>query len=323
MKKHTILMVGLGSVGRRHLRNLRALGEHTILCYRTGQGSLSEKKIDGLVNERDLEKALRYHPDIAVISNPTAIHVETAIECARSGCHLFIEKPLSSSLERCDELMSIVKENRLITMIGCQFRFHPLLSSLKNQLDHGRIGRVAGARAEWGEYLPDWHPWEDYCRSYSARRDLGGGVTLTLIHPLDYFYWFFGPVSQTKAMRTKLASLRTDAEDDYAEIILRHRSGTISQVHLDYLQKPPVHMLVVLGEQGRVRWDYHAGSLVWVDKAGTVSRETVPQGFDRNDLFLEEMRHFLECAEDCRNTRIPLEDGIEVLKIASEVLRSN
>jgi predicted dehydrogenase len=144
-----------------------------------------------------------------------------------------------------------------------------------------------------------------------------------LIHPLDYLYWFFGPVSQTKAMRTKVASLRTDAEDDYAEIILRHCSGTMSQVHLDYLQKPPVHMLVVLGEQGRVRWDYHAGSLVWVDKAGTVSRETVPQGFDRNDLFLEEMRHFLECVEDCRNTRIPLEDGIEVLKIASEVLRSN
>jgi len=209
MKKHTILMVGLGSIGGRHLRNLRALGDHSILCYRTGQGSLCEKEFDGVVNEKDLRKALQHHPDIAVISNPTAIHMETALACARSGCHLFIEKPLSSNLEGCDELMRIVRENRLITMIGCQFRFHPLLSSLKKQLDTGKVGRVAGARAEWGEYLPDWHPWEDYRQSYSARRDLGGGVTLTLIHPLDYLYWIFGPVIQTKAMSSKVPSLGT------------------------------------------------------------------------------------------------------------------
>jgi predicted dehydrogenase len=322
MKKHTILMVGLGSIGGRHLRNLRALGDHSILCYRTGQGSLCEKEFDGVVNEKDLRKALQHHPDIAVISNPTAIHMETALACARSGCHLFIEKPLSSNLEGCDELMRIVRENRLITMIGCQFRFHPLLSSLKKQLDTGKVGRVAGARAEWGEYLPDWHPWEDYRQSYSARRDLGGGVTLTLIHPLDYLYWIFGPVIQTKAMSSKVPSLGTEVEDDYAEITLRHRPGIISQIHLDYLQKPPVHTLTVWGEKGRALWDYHAGSLVWLDPTGAESRETVSRGFERNDLFLEEMRHFLECVNGCRNTMVPLEDGIEVLKIASEALKS-
>jgi predicted dehydrogenase len=323
MKKHTILMVGLGSIGRRHLRNLRALGEHSIICYRSGRGSLCEKDFVGVVNEEDLKRALRHQPDIAVISNPTAIHMETAIECARSGCHLFIEKPLSSSLEGCDELMSIVRENQIITMIGCQFRFHPLLSSLKNQLDNGKIGRVAGARAEWGEYLPDWHPWEDYRQSYSARRDLGGGVTLTLIHPFDYLYWFFGPVIQTKAMSSKIPSLRTDVEDDYAEITLRHRSGAISQIHIDYLQKPPVHTLMVWGEKGRAMWNYHAGSLVWVDPTGAESREAVPRGFERNDLFLKELKHFLDCVDGCRDTRIPLEDGIEVLKIASEALKSD
>jgi predicted dehydrogenase len=322
MKKHTILMVGLGSIGGRHLRNLRALGDHSILCYRTGQGSLCEKEFDGVVNEKDLRKALQHHPDIAVISNPTAIHMETALACARSGCHLFIEKPLSSNLEGCDELMRIVRENRLITMIGCQFRFHPLLSSLKKQLDTGKVGRVAGARAEWGEYLPDWHPWEDYRQSYSARRDLGGGVTLTLIHPLDYLYWIFGPVIQTKAMSSKVPSLGTEVEDDYAEITLRHRPGIISQIHLDYLQKPPVHTLTVWGEKGRALWDYHAGSLVWLDPTGAESRETVSRGFERNYLFLEEMRHFLECVNGCRNTMVPLEDGIEVLKIASEALKS-
>jgi predicted dehydrogenase len=219
--------------------------------------------------------------------------------------------------------MRIVRENRLVTMIGCQFRFHPLLSSLKNQLDNGKIGRVAGARADWGEYLPDWHPWEDYRQSYSARRDLGGGVILTLIHPFDYLYWIFGTVIQTRAMNSKIPWLGTDVEDDYAEIMLKHRSGTLSGIHLDYLQKPPVHTLIVWGEKGKAMWDYHAGSLVWTDRGGTASTETVPQGFGRNDLFLEEMRHFLECVDTGRNTRIPLEDGIEVLRIASEALKNN
>jgi len=147
-------------------------------------------------------------------------------------------------------------------------------------------------------------------------------VTLTLIHPLDYLYWIFGPVIQTKAMSSKVPSLGTEVEDDYAEITLRHRPGIISQIHLDYLQKPPVHTLTVWGEKGRALWDYHAGSLVWLDPTGAESRETVSRGFERNDLFLEEMRHFLECVNGCRNTMVPLEDGIEVLKIASEALKS-
>ena len=120
---------------------------------------------------------------------------------------MFIEKPLADSLEHCRELAELAAQRGLTTMMGCQFRFHPLLISLRNQLFEGRLGNVLGARAEWGEYLPDWHPWEDHRKSYSARPELGGGVVLTLIHPLDYLYWLFGRVSRRAGRDTQCAAL--------------------------------------------------------------------------------------------------------------------
>lgn len=323
MRTPTILIAGLGSIGRRHLRNLRLLGDYPVIGYRSGQGGLLEHDLRDIVVENDLSKALDHHPDIAIISNPTALHLETAIPCAEAGCNLFIEKPLSHHLAGCDRLEKIVRRNRLVVMIGCQFRFHPLLLSLKSQLDDGRIGKVIGARAEWGEYLPDWHPWENYRCSYSARKELGGGVTLTLIHPVDYLYWLFGSVVRVKAMASKILSLETDVEDDYLEMTIRHLSGVISQVHLDYLQRPPIHTLTVRGEAGRVEWNDHAGLLVWKDPAGRESHEGVSPGFDRNELFLQEMRHFLQCVDHSQKTRVPLEDGIEVMKIVSRALGKN
>ncbi len=321
MRNHNILIVGLGSIGRRHLQNLRLLGSHHIICYRIGRDILPDNAFNDIAIETDISKALGHNPDIAIISNPTALHMDVALKCAKKRCHLFVEKPLSHNLNGCNQLINIVKENHLITMIGCQFRFHPLLLSLKNQIEDGKIGNIIGTRAEWGEYLPDWHPWEDYRYSYSARKEMGGGVTLTLIHPLDYLYWLFGPMVYVKAMLSKVPSLQTEVLDDYTEMTIRHESGVISQIHLDYLQRPPVHILTVLGEKGTVRWNDHAGSLVWMDYTGKTSQEFVSPTFGRNKLFLEEMRHFLDCVDHSQKTKVPLEDGIEVLKIALRALR--
>ena len=175
------------------------------------------------------------------------------------------------------------------------------------QLAAGRIGDILGARAEWGEYLPDWHPWEDHRKSYSARGDLGGGVVLTLIHPLDYLHWLFGPVRHVQASIRSVPSLQTSAGDDWAEITLEFASGVIGQVHLDYVQKPPVHRLCVWGDRGRAAWDFHAGTLIWEATDGTSQTERVPAGFDRNTMFLDEMRHFVDCrASGERPSSIPL-----------------
>jgi predicted dehydrogenase len=311
-----VLIAGLGSIGRRHFNNLRALGCSQFVFYRTYQSTLSDPDTNAWPSTDSLDEALSHRPRIAIVSNPSAKHLEVALAAAAAGCHLLIEKPLSHSLDRCQTLADLVRQKQLTTLIGCQFRFHPLLVSLREQLRAGRLGEVLGARAEWGEYLPDWHPWEDHRKSYSARADLGGGVVLTLIHPLDYLYWLFGPVRDVQATIRSVPSLQTAAGDDWAEITLQFNSGVLGQVHLDYIQKPPVHRLCVWGERGRALWDYYAGTLAWESADGGTQVERVPRGFERNRMFVDEMRHFLEAVEHHAASGIPLEDGIAVLDVA-------
>lgn len=312
----SILIAGLGSIGVRHLRNLRALGYSNILLYRSHKGTLADEGLGDWPVFTDLTEALDHGPQVAVICNPTALHVPVALAAAEAGCHLFIEKPLSHTLEGCDKLQALVGQYPLVTMVGCQFRFHPLLIKLREQIRDGRIGEVIAARAEWGEYLPGWHPWEDHRRSYSARADLGGGVILTLIHPVDYLYWLFGEVEKVRASIRSIPSLQTHTDDDLADITLEFKSGVIGQVHLDYIQSPPVHSLTVLGDKGRATLLYHAGTLEWETKDGSSQLECAPDGFERNMMFMDEMRHFLDCVQQNKPTLVPLDDGIATLKIA-------
>ena len=317
-----VMMAGYGSIGRRHFRNLKQLGCTRFVFYRTRHGTVADDELAEYPATTNLNEALSHRPDIAVIANPSAHHVQVALAAAAQNCDLLIEKPLASTLDGCAELQELVRSRSLVTLIGCQFRFHPLLQKLRSQLHEGRLGQVLGARAEWGEYLPDWHPWEDYRQSYSARPDLGGGVVLTLIHPLDYLYWLLGPVVETTAATRSVPSLATPAGEDWAEITLQFASGAIGQVHLDYVQRPPVHRLSVWGDAGRVEWDCHAGTLLWQNCDGQTQLDRVPEGFERNDMFLEEARHFLDCVRQRRATQIPLEDGIAVLNIALEAKQS-
>ena len=177
--KYRCLIVGAGSAGLRHFRNLKKLGVSDFVFFRTGLGTLKSKELTRYASEKSLTRALRHKPNIAIIANPTSLHLETALACAEQSCDLFIEKPISDSLVGLDRLRRIVKRNSLITQIGCQFRFHPLLNSMKNSLKRGKIGTVIGVSAEWSEFLPSWHPWENYKKSYSAQKKLGGGVVLT------------------------------------------------------------------------------------------------------------------------------------------------
>jgi len=195
-----ILIAGLGSIGRRHLRNLKTLGQGEIILFRTHQSTLPEDELEAFPVETDLETALSRKPDAVVIANPTALHMDVAISAAQAGCHLLIEKPIAPQWdEKVAELRSIVSANDIRTLVGFQFRFHPVLSRIQ-ELMKGTIGHMLSFRVHWGEYLPGWHPWEDYRQSYAARKDLGGGVVNTLCHTLDYVRWLFGEVEWQMAV---------------------------------------------------------------------------------------------------------------------------
>lgn len=184
-----ILIVGLGSIGQRHLRNLRTLlsDEVEILAYRVRKLShviTPTMQIDADRNvEReyrvqvfgDLELALEEKPDIAFICNPSSLHVPVALDCVRAGCDLFVEKPLSDRLTGLPELQTLVEKQCRIVMVGYQHRFHPCVLRMREIVGNGLLGNLLGVRAAVGEYLPGFHRYEDYRQGYAARADLGGG----------------------------------------------------------------------------------------------------------------------------------------------------
>jgi predicted dehydrogenase len=310
------LIAGFGSIGRRHLRNLRALGEEDILLYRTHHSTLPETEIAGVPVETNLEAALDHHPDAVIISNPTALHMEVAIPAAEAGCHILMEKPIADSLNKVDRLRAALVRGRGQLLVGFQFRYHPALRQIKTWLEEGAIGRAYSFRAHWGEYLPNWHPWEDYKQSYAARSDLGGGVVLTLTHPLDYLRWLMGDVQSIWAFAGTLGNLQIEVADS-AEIGLLMKNGPAGTVHVDYLQRPAGHTLQIMGTDGMIQWDNASGGASLYRAASDRWEQfTLPTGFDRNDLFVEELRHFFRVIQGLENPLCSLSDGAWALRLA-------
>ena len=190
-----LLIAGLGSIGRRHFRNLISLGERDLVLLRTRKATLPDDELTGFPVETDLNEALKKHkPDAVIVANPTSMHLDVAIPAADAGCHILLEKPVSHSLKRLDVLQQAARKTGSKILVGFQFRYHPTLNKARELIRSNALGQVLSVHAHWGEYLPQWHPWEDYRQSYAARTDLGGGVIVTLTHPLDYLRFLLGNV---------------------------------------------------------------------------------------------------------------------------------
>lgn len=318
-----ILIAGFGSIGRRHFRNLLALGEQDLLFLRTGQSTLQDDEIAGYPVETKIDKALAHRPDAVIVTNPTALHLDVAIPAAEAGCHLFLEKPLSHSLRRLDLLENALERGGGRVFVGFQYRFHPGLLKIKDLLTQQELGKPLSVRVQWGEFLPGWHPWEDYRKGYSARKDLGGGVVLTLCHPLDYLRWLLGEVRALWAFVGHHSGLGLDVEDT-AEIGLHFNQGTLGSVHLDYNQRPPSHHLELVCAGGTIRWDNATGGVeVYGAALETWTTHELPTAFERNQLFLSEMAHFLRVAQGLEPSKCDLMDGVKSLELALAVHTSS
>ena len=318
-----LLISGLGSIGRRHLGNLQQLGCEDIVLHRTMKATLPDEGLDGLPIEDDLEKALeRFHPEIVLMTNPTANHLDVAIPAALAGSNLFIEKPISNSMDRIAELETALASGGGKVLIGYHYRFSLGLRFVKQVLDEGFIGKPIHARVYWGEYLPDWHPWEDHRDSYSARSELGGGVVLTLSHPFDYLRWLFGEVEEVLGTIGNSGSLDLEVED-HASAVLTMMNGTQASVQLDYLSKPPAHYLEVTGSDGALRWDASSDQVKWwSDEADGWKQQDPPSDFERNSMFLDEMRHLLAVEAGEEQPLCTMRDGIQALEIALAIHQS-
>lgn len=308
-----VVVAGLGSIGQRHLRNLTALEVEDIVLLRTGRATRSDPLMQQFRSVDSLSAAMALKPDAVIVANPTSLHVPTALAAAEAGAAIFMEKPISHDLQDLQRLVDMVEARGLVSLIGFQFRFHPQLQRVKALLEDGAIGTLLSGHAHWGEYLPDWHPWEDYRQGYAARADLGGGVLRTLCHPLDYLSWFCGAIVDHHVRRSRLDPLGIEVEQS-AVISLEFETGALGSVYLDYCQRPKHHGFELVGSEGTLTWR-EADDAV---RLATPERDEVfppAAGFERNDLFLAEMRHFLDCVRANRPSLLPIADGVPLQRL--------
>jgi predicted dehydrogenase len=321
------LIVGLGSIGKRHLQCLRTIrpdADITVLRQH-GRSKAIPEGADRVV--LDLESALAYKPLAAIVANPANMHIDTAIDIANAGVHLLVEKPLSHSTERVSELLAICDQKQVVLMVAYVLRFNVGLIAFREALISGKIGRVLSFRAEVGQYLPDWRPGTDYRASVSARNALGGGALLELSHELDYIHWIFGKITGVYAQMVRSGTLEIDVEDVVEGILDietergHHCSGSF---HLDMLQRAPYRICRAIGQQGTLEWDAIKGSVQWFD-AGEQQWSLLYEADDlpRNATYIAQLEQFVTAINGKGINTISGRDGLKVLQLIDAIRKSS
>lgn len=319
---YTILIVGFGSIGKRHFENISDnIDAKIIIC--TKRTDLKKYEKNGIIIVNSLSNALLHKPNIAFITNETSYHVKTAIKLAKKGIHLFFEKPISDSMKDVNKLKKLISEKKLITQIGCNMRFHPCIIKIKKILNKKKLGRIISVHVESSSYLPDWHPYEDYRHGYAARKDLGGGVALTCIHELDFLYWFFGDVKKVFSITGKFSDLEITA-DDLSVMTLVFKNRIIGELHLDYFQHPNFKSCTIKGTKGTLFWNSSSNEVkIFYRTKKFWKTELKVTNFKRNSMYVDELKYFFNCIKKKTKTMNDIYDGIKTLEIVLTAKKSS
>jgi predicted dehydrogenase len=310
-----VLVVGLGSIGRRHARLIRQADPKVKIAAlrRVGAQSEGEEWIDRVFQSVG-DAILQFRPQAAIVANPATLHLETSMALARAGIHLMVEKPLAATQEGVAELISVCEAQQLVLATGYNLRFSPSLGAFKNQMSH--VGRLISVRAEVGQYLPGWRPEVDYRYTVSASRALGGGALLELSHELDYLLWIFGDVSSICSKVGHQSELEVDVEDT-AHVVMSlgaqpgEREVKI-RLDLDLYRHDTTRTCVAIGTAGSLRWNGITGTVELFEPGAADWRQTFEHKPQRDETYLNQWEHFQECV---RSGSRPVADGIAGLKV--------
>ena len=313
-----VLLVGLGSIGKRHLSNIkRLLPNVSLAVFRSRNGIIA---VDGCEVVSSIEEAIAFKPRLALICNPSSFHLDVATELAEAGIHLFIEKPLTNKLKGLAEFAAASRRANIKVMVGYNLRFSPSLLTIREFLQSGRFGRTLCVSAEVGQYLPDWRPDVDYRSTVSAQSELGGGALLELSHELDYLTWIFGEAVFASGQVLKVSDLEIDVEDLVLAHVCFENNGNrlLASIQLDFLQRKPYRLCKVICEHATLTWDAIEDCVVIHQKDETI---TAFQGDkNRNYTYEQEIVSFIECIATNTPVPISIEDSYRVIKLI-EALR--
>ena len=270
------------------------------------------------------EEAIAFKPDIAIVSNPTSMHTDVVLKIAPYVDGVFIEKPLSHSMDGVADLLSTLKSNDVVSFVGHNLIFHPIIKAIKRFSDDNEVGSIINIQCQVGQWLPDWHPYEDYTLAYYANQELGGGVALTLIHEIHLALELAGLPVHVYGIVSDSDLLELDV-DVQSDLMIKHKSGAVSQIHLDYIQKPAHRSGLVTFEHGWLSYDFNSNQVI-----GQSQKHDSPtiiwseSDYDPNSMYLEQMEKFIEYVEEGRvKHSFDANSSIESLKVVEALFESH
>jgi len=316
-----IMILGTGSIGKRHIKNIKSLRpESDFIFIRQGarHDDLSEQLQAEILS--DMEEGLS-KVDGVLISNPSSEHTYPLEQIIKKNIPCYIEKPVVSTLEDLVKIknLSANAHYTATSMVGCNLRYLPSLKRVKEIISQKKLGNIVRVCIEAGQWLPDWRPDKDYKKIYSARRELGGGVILDLIHEIDLAVWLFGEFQDYKVYNRQLSSLEINS-DDTACILLDHKNGPLVSVNLDYVSRFPTRIYKFVGEDGTLVWDLFLKKLLFIKKNQTDILSDNQLDFDVSYTYMYAMNEFLTAIDKGSQTSQNLYEGMKVTELALRIL---
>lgn len=292
-----IALLGYGSIARRHLANIKELKpDAQVVVLRASNLPLSASD-SWAVQFETLDRILDFTPEAAILASPASEHVRQALALARGGAHLFVEKPLSCSMDGVDELINLCDRNKLTLMVGYNMAYMTLLNDFISLAHSGEVGEILSVHAEVGQYLPDWRPHIDYRKTVSACAELGGGVLLELSHEIEYVDRVIGGTESVFCSSRKTGLLEMDV-DDVADVMLRNAHGVVATIHMNMEQKTPYRSCQVTGTKGMLYMNMMDGEIYGRgEDGGGWRKHKNPVAVDRNQMYMEELAHFFKSVE--------------------------
>lgn len=321
-----VLVVGGGSVGKRHLGNLLGLGVTQVAVVDPRQDRREELQdhygdIKTFKTEESAYEAEKY--DVAVICNPPAFHIESGHKALANDAHILMEKSISHQVEGVEEFLKAADEAKKFVGVCYMYRFFDTLKHIKEMLEKGMLGKVFSVQMTFSEYLPDWHPWEKPADWYAGNKSQGGSELLDENHTVDWARWFFGEISEVTGHVVRAAEVTVDS-DDFAEFTCYHESGVVSQIHQDAFGRKPRKDMWIMGEKGTIFWDsYMGGNSVEWHEGGSDKVEVFKGGTSRDDAFVELLYDFLVSVESGKQPVINGWDALKTLKVCAAVEQSS
>lgn len=309
MSAMNFCILGLGSIGRRHARNLKQLGRE-VIGFDPSPAARESFRQEGGETVDTREQGLA-RADAIVIATPNQSHGDDLRDAVAAGSHVFIEKPMAHRTEALPELVASADEQGLVVFPGLNQRFNPAVAAARERIADGSLGMPLWARFSCASYLPDWRPGTDYRKGYAADPRTGG-VLFDLLHEFDMAHHLLGDTQVVCAAARNTGMLEIEAED-CADVLLRHESGVQSALHLDYVTRPPLRGIEVAGSEGYLKIDVRARGLARWRNDGTLAEERT---FDStaDAEYLAQMRQFLNCIDHGEQPACPPREAIGVLQ---------